>query len=123
MNEALQPVSFSLEGRTAIVTGSGKNIGRAIALEMARFGARVVVNGHRDEAALAETVTQIETLGGQAIPVLADIADPAAAQRLVAADVRRMARSTSWSATPRSGRSSLSCRSRTTTGIASSTPT
>ncbi len=85
MNEALQPVSFSLEGRTAIVTGSGKNIGRAIALEMARFGARVVVNGHRDEAALAETVTQIETLGGQAIPVLADIADPAAAQRLVAA--------------------------------------
>jgi len=85
MNKDHEPVSFSLAGRTAIVTGSGKNIGQAIAVELARFGARVVVNGRRDRAALEDTVAQVEALGSQAIPVLADIAVASEAQRLVAA--------------------------------------
>ena len=42
----------SMKGRTAIVTGSGRNIGRAIALSFARLGANVVVNGHRDRDAV-----------------------------------------------------------------------
>jgi NAD(P)-dependent dehydrogenase (short-subunit alcohol dehydrogenase family) len=84
MDRNPKPVSFSLEGKVAVVTGSGRNIGRSIALELARVGAKVAVNGHRDTDALAETVGQIEALGGNAVPVLADIADPAQAERLVA---------------------------------------
>jgi NAD(P)-dependent dehydrogenase (short-subunit alcohol dehydrogenase family) len=66
---------FSLAGRTAIVTGSGRNIGRDIARTFARAGAAVVVNGHRDRAALDGVVAEITEAGGRAIAVLADIAD------------------------------------------------
>jgi NAD(P)-dependent dehydrogenase (short-subunit alcohol dehydrogenase family) len=77
------PVSFSIEGKVAVVSGSGRNIGRSIAIELARVGAKVAVNGHHDTEALAGTVEQIEALGGKAIPVVADIAEPAQAERLV----------------------------------------
>lgn len=85
MTQDAQAVSFSLAGKTAVVTGSGRNIGRSIALELARVGARVVVNGHRDEAALHTTVAQIAALGGSATPVLADISQPDEALRLISA--------------------------------------
>jgi NAD(P)-dependent dehydrogenase (short-subunit alcohol dehydrogenase family) len=78
-----EAVSFSLEGRTALVTGSGKNIGKKIAVELARYGANVVVNGLRDEAAVSATVREIESLGAKASPFLADISDPAQAQAMV----------------------------------------
>ena len=41
-----------LAGRTALITGSGRNLGRGMALGLARAGANIVLNGHRDEAAL-----------------------------------------------------------------------
>ena len=63
-----------LAGRTAIVTGSGRNIGRAIALELAARGANVVVNGHRDSAAVDAVVGEIERAGGSALGVMADVA-------------------------------------------------
>jgi 3-oxoacyl-[acyl-carrier protein] reductase len=66
---------FSLAGRTAIITGSGRNIGRDIALTFARAGAAVVVNGHRDKAALDEVVAEITAQGGRAMAVMADISD------------------------------------------------
>jgi len=62
-----------LQGRVAIVTGSGRNIGRAIALALAGAGARVVVNGHRDRAALDAVVDEIQRGGGEAIACLADV--------------------------------------------------
>lgn len=62
-----------LNGRTALVTGSGRNIGRAIALSLARQGAAVVVNGHSDRAAVDGVVDEICAQGGQAIGVMADV--------------------------------------------------
>ncbi|HJV84177.1 MAG TPA: 3-oxoacyl-ACP reductase FabG [Noviherbaspirillum sp.] len=60
-------------GRTALVTGSGRNIGRAAALAFARLGAKVVVNGHRDKDAVDTVVEEIRKSGGQAIGVMADV--------------------------------------------------
>jgi len=68
--------------KTAIVTGSSRGIGRAVALELAKQGFAVAVNGVRgleDAAKVAET---IQKGGGRAIAVQADVADPAGAQLL-----------------------------------------
>lgn len=67
----------SLSGRTALVTGSGRNIGRAIALSLAAQGAAVVVNGHSDAVALDGVVDEIRAAGGRAMAHLADVADDA----------------------------------------------
>ncbi len=78
-----------LAGRTAIVTGSGQNIGRAIALDFARQGANVVLNGHRNQAALDEVAEAVRALGGQALTVLADVGDAKAVQAMVDQAVQR----------------------------------
>jgi 3-oxoacyl-[acyl-carrier protein] reductase len=62
----------ALEGKVALVTGSSRGIGAAIAKLFAREGARVAVHG-RDEAALAATRREIEAEGGRAIAVAADV--------------------------------------------------
>ena len=73
-----------LDGRIAVVTGASRGIGRAIALELGRAGARVVVNYRRDAAGAAEVVEQ---LGGpdRARAVCADVSDPGGPAILVAA--------------------------------------
>jgi NAD(P)-dependent dehydrogenase (short-subunit alcohol dehydrogenase family) len=63
----------SISGRTAIVTGSGRNIGRAIALALAEGGANVVVNGHSDRDAVDAVVEEIRRGGGKALGVMADV--------------------------------------------------
>jgi NAD(P)-dependent dehydrogenase (short-subunit alcohol dehydrogenase family) len=80
---------LSFAGRTAIVTGSGRNIGRAIALGLARGGANVVVNGHRDRQALDAVVAEAERLGASALAVMADVSSDEGVRRLVAAAVER----------------------------------
>jgi 3-oxoacyl-[acyl-carrier protein] reductase len=72
-----------LNGKTAIVTGSGQNIGKAIALLFAANGANVVVNGHRNQEALKAVVEEARQLGGQAIAIMADVSDPTAVQTMV----------------------------------------
>jgi NAD(P)-dependent dehydrogenase (short-subunit alcohol dehydrogenase family) len=75
-------VSRLLEGRVAIVTGAGRGIGRAHALELARQGAKVVVNdfgvslaGEKESSPAEEVVAEIEKLGGEAVSNGADVAD------------------------------------------------
>jgi 3-oxoacyl-[acyl-carrier protein] reductase len=81
MSDAVSPRPF--EGRTALVTGSGQNIGRAVALAFARAGANVVINGHRNQAAIEAVANEARGLGAGAISVLADVGDPAAVQTMV----------------------------------------
>jgi NAD(P)-dependent dehydrogenase (short-subunit alcohol dehydrogenase family) len=84
-------VSKLLEGRVAIVTGAGRGIGRAHALELARHGAKVVVNDFgvsaagegTDESPAHAVVAEIEAMGGQAVVNGADVADFAAAEAMV----------------------------------------
>lgn len=73
-----------LKGRVALVTGASRNIGRAIALELAGAGASVVVVTKSDAAAARNVVAEIEALGGRAVTVVADIADLEAIKRMVA---------------------------------------
>ena len=73
----------SLEGKIAVVTGGSRGIGRAIALELARRGAGVVVNYNRSAAAAADVVAAIEAAGGQAVAVQADVSDFEPAQKLI----------------------------------------
>ncbi len=75
--------NFRLDGQVALVTGSGRNIGRAIAEAFAAAGAKVVLNGHSDNAALDAVAQGIRDRGGEAISVLADVGDDAAVQRMV----------------------------------------
>ena len=71
-----------LDGKVALVTGSGRNIGRAIALRLANDGAAIVVNGRSDQGALDSVVREIEAAGGRAISVIADVSDAAAVVRM-----------------------------------------
>jgi NAD(P)-dependent dehydrogenase (short-subunit alcohol dehydrogenase family) len=74
---------MKLEGRVALITGAGRNIGRATALLFAKEGAKVVVNGLTNKAALEEVAHIVEDMGGKALPILADVSDPDAVDRMV----------------------------------------
>ncbi|MEU0024566.1 glucose 1-dehydrogenase [Streptomyces sp. NPDC006335] len=75
-------------GRTALVTGAGSGIGRAVALAFAAEGAQVVVAGRRREP-LTQTVRLIEEAGGKALAVTADVTDATESRALVEAAVDR----------------------------------
>jgi 3-oxoacyl-[acyl-carrier protein] reductase len=81
-----------LAGKVAVVTGAGRNIGRAIALQLAQAGASVVVNVRSNQAEAGGVVREIEAAGGKAMAALADVADPAAVEAMAQAAVKRFGR-------------------------------
>jgi 3-oxoacyl-[acyl-carrier protein] reductase len=81
-----------LDGRVAIVTGAGRNIGRAIALALAHGGAAVVINARTNRAEADAVVREIEGSGGQALAHLADVTDGAAVAAMAAAASARFGR-------------------------------
>jgi 3-oxoacyl-[acyl-carrier protein] reductase len=76
---------MKLSGKIAVVTGSSRGIGKAIALGLARDGADVALNYHSNEGAALEVAEQIRALGRRAIIVKADVTVPDAGKALVAA--------------------------------------
>jgi len=74
---------MKLDGKVAVITGGGHGIGRAIALRFAAAGAGVVVSGTSAEA-LEQTAQDLEARGARAISVIADVADEAAVEQLIA---------------------------------------
>lgn len=80
MTESMQRFT----GQVVIVTGASKGIGQATAVAFGREGARVVVNYFSDEAGARATAAQVQTGGGQALLVRADVSHPADVERMVA---------------------------------------
>lgn len=72
-----------LKGRSAIVTGSGQNIGKAIALELASQGANVTICGHTNRANAEAVAAEARSLGVGALAILLDIGDSAAVAAMV----------------------------------------
>ncbi len=76
MNASQSVGGSDLRGRTAFVSGSGRNIGRAIVLELAARGCNVVVNGSADRTACDETADAARALGAEAEVAMGDVSRP-----------------------------------------------
>ena len=76
---------LSLAGKTALVTGGSRGIGRAVCALFGRLGARVALAYARDEKAAREAAAEVEAAGSTAVTLRADLAQDGAAERLVAA--------------------------------------
>lgn len=74
---------LSLDGRVAIVTGASRGIGRAVALELGRRGASVVINYNKSPEGAEQVVNEIQAAGGKAAAFQADVSNTAAAQALI----------------------------------------
>jgi NAD(P)-dependent dehydrogenase (short-subunit alcohol dehydrogenase family) len=74
-----------VEGKTALVTGASRGIGRAIAIELAREGAKVAINYTNSDAKAKEVAEEIGNLGGTGILYKADVANPKEVRAMVSA--------------------------------------
>jgi 3-oxoacyl-[acyl-carrier protein] reductase len=92
MSNSNELAGQELVGKVAIVTGAGRNIGRAIARQLAAAGASVVVNVRSNQAEADAVVREIEAAGGKAMAVLADVGDAAAVEAMAQAALKRFGR-------------------------------
>jgi NAD(P)-dependent dehydrogenase (short-subunit alcohol dehydrogenase family) len=74
---------MNLTGKRALVTGGTKGIGAAIAIDLARQGCEVALNGRHDDASMADVRRQIEATGRKCISIIADVAKPEDIERIV----------------------------------------
>lgn len=84
-------LELGLEGKVALVTGAGSGIGQAAAVRLAREGMKVAALD-RDEQSVRETIGKIEEAGGEAMPISADVAQPAEMQDAVERVAQRWGR-------------------------------
>src|SRR6478752_10637749 len=80
----------TLQGRSALVTGAGRGIGKGVALELARAGCRVAVNYVTEPEKALETVDEIRQLGGKAIEVEADVSVAPAVSAMIDRVIREL---------------------------------
>lgn len=73
---------FSLAGKVALVTGSGRGIGAAMATELAKCGAKVIVNYAKSAEPAARVVDEIKNLGSDAVAIQADVSKVSEIERL-----------------------------------------
>ena len=88
LSASAQPV----EGKVALVTGSGRNLGRAAVLELARRGADVVVNARSNRGEAEAVASEAESLGVRAIALMADVGDEQQVNRMVSEALERFGR-------------------------------
>ncbi len=84
----MSQATVDLTGKSAIVTGSSRRIGRAIAMKLADAGAGVVINARTSKDEADAVVAKIEAAGGKAVACLADVSDEAAVANLINTAVR-----------------------------------
>jgi 3-oxoacyl-[acyl-carrier protein] reductase len=90
--EGTEMAKGELSGKAAIITGAGRNIGRAIALALADGGASILVNARSNSAEAEAVAREIEALGGKALVHIGDVADPATVQAMADAAVKNFGR-------------------------------
>jgi len=73
---------MSFQGKVAVITGGSSGIGKAVAVELVKRGANVVINGRREQA-LVEAAREIDPTGAQVAYIAGDISDPQVAERLI----------------------------------------
>ncbi len=84
--------TMELEGKTAIVTGGGRDIGKACAFALASRGANIAVTYHSSAAGAEDTVAQIEAFGGNAAAIQADLSKPESATDIVGEIIARFSK-------------------------------
>ena len=84
--------SKELSGKVAVITGAGRNIGRAMALALAAGGASILVNARSNREEAEAVAREVEAAGGQALVHIADVADATAVQAMADAAMKRFGR-------------------------------
>lgn len=85
VKETYQMTKLSLAGKTAFISGSGQNIGRAIAVHLAKLGCNIVINGSKNEGAARETAVLVEAAGAQSLVTIGDVGHSDAVKEMATA--------------------------------------